>query len=115
MAGHGAAHSLKECTDADAALARVRHIYETGVDLVRTRFARFVAGERRPDAGPIKAFYPYLGLSVRPEQLLNSGRPPHGAVPDPGTYGSTLTHPDIFGDYFREQIVDLMRNLSTPE
>jgi AMP nucleosidase len=114
MAGHGGARNLKEFTDPDAAIARVRHIYDTGVELVRARFARFVAGVRGPDAAPIEAYYPYLGLSVRADQLSTSGRPPHGAVPDPGTYGSTLTRPDIFGDYLREQIADLMRNHKVP-
>src|SRR4029453_9593241 len=55
------ADQLAEFADADAALARIREIYEASVGAVRARFDAFANGKPLPSAA--HACYPYLGIS----------------------------------------------------
>ncbi|MBL8697685.1 MAG: AMP nucleosidase [Alphaproteobacteria bacterium] len=101
--GFGSA-SLREARafrDPAAALARVQAIYADATRAVNERFARFAAGERIQDRPA--AFYPYVGIDVPADALNIDARVAYGAVLDPGRYGTTLTRPDLFGDYYREQ------------
>ena len=112
--GHGAARALKAFTDPDQAVARIVHIYDTAASLIRERFARFVAGDRKPDAKALDACYPYLGITVEQAALVQDPRPAYGTVSDAGAYGTTITRPDLFGDYYRDQIADLIRHHKVP-
>ncbi len=103
----------KKFTDARAALERIRAIYDRGADRLRERFTRFAAGERTGDPAT-DARYPWLGLSVDSDQLVYDGRPSWGTIAYPGNYGSTLTRPDLFGDYYLAQIERLMRFHNVP-
>jgi AMP nucleosidase len=110
---HGRVRDVQSFTDADAALRAVTQIYEASRQLIRTRFDRFLAGERAGgDTGA--ACYPYLGITVGLNNLLGEGRPAFGSLPYPGTYGTTLTRPDVFADYYREQIGLLLRHHHVP-
>lgn len=100
--GHGGAHSLRQFTDADAAVAHLTHIYETGANMVRGRFKQFVAGDRTP--GKVQAYHPYIGIEVNHADLLHDSRPSFGTLPGAGHFGATVTRPDIFAGYYREQI-----------
>jgi AMP nucleosidase len=111
--GHGRVGGLRSFTDPDAALGAVTEIYEAGRQLIRGRFERFLAGERVGE-DTSAACYPYLGITVGLSNLLDEGRPAFGSVPYPGTYGTTLTRPDLFADYYREQIGMLLENHKVP-
>ncbi len=101
------ARDIEAFTDADAALARIRDIYERSAGAVRARFAAFAKGERsgRPTRA---ACYPYLGITVAPQNLVYDSRPSWGTLAYPGSFGTTLTRPDLFGDYYRNQIARLI-------
>jgi AMP nucleosidase len=103
---------LEAFTDADAALARIAKIYDKGVAIVRKAFARFTDGEI--PAAPVDAFYPFLGLELGRERLNLDARLAFGALHDPGVYGTTLTRPALFGDYYRHQIELLLRHHGVP-
>ncbi|MDR3499781.1 MAG: AMP nucleosidase [Parvibaculum sp.] len=107
------ARDLQTFTDADQAVARITAIYESAVGEVRGRFAQFSAGKRsgHPTVG---ACYPYLGTTVGPENLVDDSRPSWGTLAYPGTYGTTLTRPDLFGDYYRAQIARLIAYHNVP-
>jgi AMP nucleosidase len=107
------ARDLRSFTDPDAALRAVAEIYETGCRIIRDRFERFVKGERIGDP-TVAACYPYLGISVGLENLIVDHRPAFGTLPYAGTYGTTLTRPDLFADYYREQIEMLLRYHKVP-
>jgi AMP nucleosidase len=111
--GHGRVRGLQSFTDADAALRAVTGIYERSRQLIRARFERFLAGERS-SGDTADACYPYLGITVGLNNLLDDGRPAFGSLPYPGTYGTTLTRPDVFADYYREQIGLLLRHHQVP-
>jgi len=93
--------------DADSALAQVRAIYEGSTTHLRRALQDFV----RTDAmvGRVRAFYPFVRVqtttAVRAESPLS-----YGFVAGAGTFETTLTRPDIFGHYYRQQFELLLRN-----
>ncbi len=105
---HAGARDLVAYRDADAALAAVQRIYAAATDAVNARFAAFGAGARASD--PPAAFYPYVGIDVPAAALNIDARVAYGAALDPGSYGGTLTRPDLFASYYREQFALLRQH-----
>ena len=94
-------------TDADAALAHAALIYDTGIHHLRRSLQDFVAGATPP--GRIRACYPFV--RVRTDTVARAdSRLSYGFVAGPGTYETTLTRPDLFANYYREQFSLLLRN-----
>jgi AMP nucleosidase len=93
--------------DAGRAVARIEAIYDRSTGLIRESFEQFTRTGTVPPtlAG---AVYPYLGLSVEPDRLVYDARPSWGTIAYPGVYGTTLTRPDIFADYYKAQIERLI-------
>ncbi len=60
------------------------------------------------------ANYPYVGINVTPANMHIDARLSYGVAIDPGTYGTTVTNPVLFGDYFREQIDLLIKHHKVP-
>ena len=92
--------------DAEAALARVQEIYAASVGCLREALHRFVAGET---IGAVRACYPFVRL--RTDTVARA--PSHlayGFVAGPGCYETTLTRPDLYGDYYLEQFRLLLAN-----
>ena len=111
-APHGAVRDLRTYDDPEQAVARISEIYDAACGLLKAHFDRFVAGER--DLPKVDACYPYLGLDV--PALNRRARNPlsYGAVPAPGTFGTTLTQPRLFRNYYLEQIRLLIENHGLP-
>ncbi|MDP3701283.1 MAG: AMP nucleosidase [Hylemonella sp.] len=101
----------QEFTDAAAALAHVRHIYDSSIAHLRAGMQRFVAGD--DSAGPVRAFYPLV--RIRTETVLRQPagaqeRLSYGFVAGPGVFETTLTRPDLFHHYYLEQFRLLLLN-----
>ncbi len=93
--------------DADAALAQVRSIYDTSVGHLRSALQRFVAGH--DDGQHVRAFYPFV--RVRTDTVARAdSRLAYGFVAGPGTFETTLTRPDLFAGYYRDQLRLLLKN-----
>jgi AMP nucleosidase len=93
--------------DADAALAQVQRIYAASVAHLRDALQRYVAGD--DPAQPVRACYPFV--RVRTETVARAdSRLAYGFVAGRGTYETTLTRPDLFARYYREQFELLLRN-----
>jgi len=105
---------LHAYTDADAAVARITAIYDKGVAILRDAFARFMAGEPPERFAPVEAYYPFLGIEVDRQSLNLDARRSFGALHDPGVYGTTLTRPALFGEYYRRQIGLLLEHHGVP-
>jgi AMP nucleosidase len=103
---------LERHDDEDSAVRRIALLYDAAIERLRAAFRRFVAGETL--AGPIDACYPFLGARVDPEGLNLDGRLAYGMLHEPGIYGTTLTRPSLFADYYRTQIGILIRNHRLP-
>jgi AMP nucleosidase len=97
----------REFNDPDAALAHVTAIYEAGVAHLRQRLRAFIDGDVPGDR--VRATYPYVRLRVD-TVLRADSRLAYGFVAGPGRYETTLTRPDLFGNYYREQFRLLLRN-----
>ena len=96
--------------DARAALAQVKHIYDTSIAHLRDALQRFVAGE---DIGPhVRACYPFVRVHTRTVARADS-RLSYGFVHGPGVYETTLTRPDLYENYFLEQFRLLLKNHGT--
>ena len=93
--------------DAAAALAQVQAIYASSVAHLRGALQRFVAGDI--SAGHVRACYPFVRVHTATVARADS-RLSYGFVSGPGTYETTLTRPDLFGDYYLQQFTLLLRN-----
>jgi AMP nucleosidase len=97
--------------DADAAVARITELYEAGARRLRDGFDRVAAGEM---PGPVSAKYPFVGFSVGHSELNTDARHSYGVLLEAGDYRATLTRPDLFTAYYREQIGMVMRRHGIP-
>jgi len=94
-------------TDPVAALADVTRRYEDGIALLRAALQRFVAGET--PAQRVRACYPRVAVQV--DTVARADTPlAYGFVAGPGRYETTLTRPDLFGNYYLEQFRLLQRH-----
>ena len=94
-------------TDPQAALAQVQHIYQQQIEHLRAAMQRFVAGHDTPE--PARAFYPFVRLHTTTVARADS-KLAYGFVEGPGRFETTLTRPDLFGDYYLEQFRLLLKN-----
>jgi AMP nucleosidase len=93
--------------DPAAALGQVRVLYERSIAHLRDSLKRFVAGEAMTEH--VRACYPFVRVHtdtvVRADSRLS-----YGFVAGPGTFETTLTRPDLFADYYRQQFGLLLDN-----
>ncbi len=97
--------------DADSALAHVQAIYRGSIDLLHHALRRWLAGDE--PAAPVRACYPRVRLRSASGAHADS-RLAYGFVSRPGVFEATLTRPDLFADYYREQFALLLRNQGVP-
>jgi AMP nucleosidase len=107
MTDSPALQARREFNDPDAALAHAASIYDAGIAHLRAQLQAFIAGDLPTDR--VRAHYPYVRVRVDTVARADS-RLAYGFVAGPGIYETTLTRPDLFGDYYREQFRLLMRN-----
>ncbi|MHA6346175.1 AMP nucleosidase [Roseivivax sp. CAU 1761] len=94
--------------DAGAAVERLCELYDGGVDFLCRGFEELMAGDARP-AGRFRAFYPEIRVATATFAKVDS-RLSFGHLPAPGLYAATITRPDLFGYYLRQQIRLLIEN-----
>jgi AMP nucleosidase len=107
----GRARDLVAFDDAAAAVGRIQEIYSDAVERIRSAFAS-AAGGGAP--GLTEAFYPYVVVPVGRSDLHIDARLSYGVLLEPGTYGITVTRPDLFGRYYEEQIGYILRHHGVP-
>ena len=96
-------------TDADSALAQVQSLYRISIEHLRQAMREFVAGT--DFAQRVRAFYPYVRIHTKHNGLLSEAAGlSYGFVAESGRYETTLTCPDLFADYYREQFRLLLQN-----
>jgi AMP nucleosidase len=94
-------------TDAADAVARLSAVYEANTAFLRDAFARYRRNE--PFAERVRACYPFVRLQTEVNTRVDSRRS-YGFVAGPGVYETTVTRPDLFGNYYREQLRLLAKN-----
>ena len=98
-------------TNADAAVRRLRDLYHAAVEFLSGRFSETLASGE--PAGRFRAFYPEIRITTRTFAGVD-GRLSFGHVPEPGTYATTVTRPDLFENYLRQQIGLVIKNHDIP-
>ncbi|MEM9062629.1 MAG: AMP nucleosidase [Pseudomonadota bacterium] len=99
-------------TDPDAAVARIIEIYETGAERIRSAFASLQSGH--PPAERVHAPYPEVSVSAAHSDLNVDARPSFGVLLEPGKYTTTLTRPDLFAEYYHEQLALVIKRHGQP-
>jgi AMP nucleosidase len=97
--------------DANAALAQVLHLYQTQVRHLRQHLQAYVNGQ--VPTSRVRAWYPSVRLHTLVDAQPDS-RLSFGFVAQPGLYETTLTRPELFADYYREQFALLLKNHGVP-
>ena len=97
--------------DAESAVAALRALYDRNTRFLRDAFQTYVAGEG--EAERARAFYPEVLMTTSSFALADS-RLSYGHVAQPGSYATTITRPNLFGDYLTEQLDLLIRNHDVP-
>jgi hypothetical protein len=91
-------------SDPESALAQVRAIYGQQINHLREAMQRFVAGDALP--GRVRACYPFVRIvtdTVVRQAALEASGLSYGFVADAGRFETTLTRPDLYGNYYLEQ------------
>jgi AMP nucleosidase len=97
--------------DAEAAYQRIVQLYDAATDHLRDRFDAYAKGHALE--GRIRAYYPYVRITTLGHERVDT-RLAYGFVDSPGTYQTTVTRPDLFDNYLREQLTQLIRNHGQP-
>ena len=98
-------------TDPAAAVARLQELYLQATGFLMEHFRETVQGGR--PSVRYRAFYPEIRLVTQSHAKADS-RLSYGHVAVPGTYSTTITRPDLFGNYLTQQIGLLMKSHSVP-
>ncbi len=97
--------------DPEAAVARLREIYELSVGFLTEGF-REVLTRGMPPAR-MRAFYPEIRFTTTRYDAVDT-RLSFGHVAQPGTYTTTVTRPDLFANYLTQQLRLLIENHDVP-
>jgi AMP nucleosidase len=108
----GIARDLAPYTDVDTVMNRIREIYETGAAEIQSRFDDYLAGRPQNQAEP--PCYPYAGIVIDPGEVQRGSEMSYGKLPGAGAFGTTLTRPDLFEAYNREQFGLLLSHYDRP-
>jgi len=98
-------------TDPDAAVARLKELYDQASQFLCDRFTAAIGGET-PQAR-YRAFYPEIRMTTTTYGTTDS-RLSFGHVAVPGRYSTTITRPDLFANYLRQQLRFLLTNQDVP-
>lgn len=93
--------------DPIAAVARLSEIYETNTAFLRDAFARYRGNEAFDEH--VRACYPFVRIRTDVNTHIDSRRS-YGFVAGPGVFETTVTRPDLFANYYREQLRLLAKN-----
>jgi AMP nucleosidase len=97
--------------DADKALQRAQEIYAANTAYLRDNFKGYAQGKEAPER--FFAGYPYVAIATDRTDHIDS-RLSYGFLSGPGRYRTTLTRPELFGRYYREQFSLLLKNHQVP-
>lgn len=104
-------HPAQSFTDARLAVEYVGELYDSNTAYLREQLQSVAIGNTSPHK--LSAHYPYVAITTtKPTQI--DRRLAFGFVPGPGRYTTTLTRPDLFSDYYRQQFDLLLQNHQTP-
>jgi AMP nucleosidase len=105
---------IRAYMDAEEAIKAIEEIYDANSALIHRAFERLLQGEDVPESLLAEATYPFFGITVGIKDLNPDGRLSYGIVGEAGIYGGTVTRPDIFRNYYLDQISLLIERHKVP-
>ncbi len=99
-------------SDENEAFDCLQELYDDARQKLLGKFAEFSAS-KDVQQEPASVYYPYMRIKVDNARRVDS-RLSYGFVSRPGTYSTTLTRPDIFDHYYKDQMRLLLRNHGVP-
>lgn len=99
-------HNIKQhkwFDNADDAVNYIHFLYNKSVEKIRNDFSNFLKSGKIPENNVV-ACYPFIGIEVSLKDTSLDSSFAYGIVSSPGKYGTTVTAPDIFDVYYKEQI-----------
>lgn len=108
--------NVQICHTSHEVIGCLKAIYENNTKKIQDIFA--LSAESQSEENVVEkvkaATYPFIGMHVTRDHLNgDGGHFSYGFITEEGFYGATLTQPDIFEDYYREQIQSLMERHKT--
>ena len=100
------------CHSGREAVSLLCDLYRHNKESLRTAVETLARTGEPPRGAP--ATYPYVAFSVEASQLNVDATKAYGAALEPGVYGTTVTRPELFGEYYTEQIDLLIQHHKTP-
>ena len=98
------------CHDAKTAIDMLCQLYSEGIAFLNDAFDAHQESEKHIR---YRAFYPQISMRVIHHPRVDS-RLSFGHMTEPGLYATTITRPDLFSGYLREQIDLLLKNQGVP-
>ncbi|MEO0937550.1 MAG: AMP nucleosidase [Pseudomonadota bacterium] len=105
------ARPFQTLTNAGEAVALLQSLYSEASDFLCAQFQSAMENGA-PDAR-VRAFYPEIRFTTTTYARVDS-RLSFGHVAAPGTYATTVTRPDLFANYLRQQIKLLITHHDRP-
>jgi len=96
--------------DSDAAIDRLTALYSQQIEFLAERFRAYAGGGAD---GQVRAFYPYVEIASTSLPQVDN-RQAYGFLPTPGRYRASITRPDLFAPYLKEQFDLLLQNHGGP-
>lgn len=97
----------KSFEDPEKAFAAVVALYNASRDYLCKGFDAYCDG--KVPSKKMRAYYPYVKIKTTQARRPDT-RYSYGFTPKPGVYRATLTRPDLFSEYYREQFSLLINN-----
>ena len=102
----------KRFHDAHEAVAYLQELYQGASQFLCEAFQKTLSEGAEPGTR-YRAFYPEIRMTTATYAVVDS-RLSFGHVSEPGTYAATITRPDLFENYLRQQIGLLLKNHGGP-
>lgn len=99
--------TFKSFKTSDAAFQEIERLYYKSINHLKNGFEEFSKGNLPKKR--VSAYYPMIRF-VPKKISRNDPRLSYGFVPREGVYGVTVTRPDIFDHYYKEQMGLLIEN-----
>lgn len=99
-------------TNAKEAFAYIKEIYDTNTSFLRDKFIEFSAGKDFKER--VHVHYPYLEITTQSRDYDKDSRLSYGYVYSPGVHRTTITRPDLFEQYYMNQIGLLLNSHDVP-
>lgn len=98
---------FRDFDDADAAVAYLQELYSQATSFLSDAFTEIILTGK--PKGRYRAFYPEMRVEVTSYASVDS-RLSFGYVGSPGLYSTTITRPDLFENYLKQQVGLVQKN-----